>query len=340
MAVAQPACERRHEREMPRQRGACPLCRCDRPGMISTYRYDAIWAGLAELGVVVPEAVRARHAPAAESNLFQCPTCGLQYFFPAIAGDSEFYAEITRPTGYYLGMRYEFGQVASRAGGAVRVLDLGCGQGAFLRLLTTRWPDLKPVGVDHNRAALDDLRAAGIEIHECDVARFAEREPEAFDIVCAFQILEHAQDPRALLSAAVRLVAPRGRLFISVPNRHRLVRDSFEPLDCPPHHLTRWSAEQFREIAAQFDLSLESVSFEPPTLSYARVPHWRAAERTFALLGPRVARTAARANIRIRLPRFRHERNLKKGAYLRNGLVAHTMLAEFTRDPRRRVIGP
>ena len=204
----------------------------------------------------MPEAVRARHAPAAESNLFQCPTCGLQYFFPAIAGDSEFYAEITRPTGYYLGMRYELGEVASRAGGAVRVLDLGCGQGAFLRLLSTRWPDLKPVGVDHNRAALDDLKADGIEIHVCDVARFAEREPEAFDIVCAFQILEHAQDPRALLSAAVRLVAPRGRLFISVPNRHRLVRDSFEPLDCPPHHLTRWSAEQFREIAAQLTYRL------------------------------------------------------------------------------------
>lgn len=296
---------------------------------VSTFQYNDIWEGLFRSGARFSADVIARHTPAPATTLYECSACGLQFFVPSIAGDAEFYGQLMASLAYYVPVRYEFGQVDSRLNGAASVLDLGCGQGAFLRAVKFNRPGIRAVGVDSNVAALTGLRSHGIEVYTEDAADFADREPHAFDVVCAFQLLEHVPSPVSLFASAVRLLRPSGRLFISVPNRNRALREPLEPLDCPPHHVTRWSPAQLRQLAENFGLSLASVSLEPPSLSIARAPYWRSAERRLERYGPQAARLMARMNIRLRVPRRWHDWKVSHGVYAQQGIVAHTMLAEF-----------
>lgn len=309
---------------------SCPLCHCSEAAVVCLYQYDAIWERLSGLGARFSGDVIARHTPGPIASLHQCAQCGLQYFSPSVPGNPVFYCELMASIAYLPG-RYEFDVVAGQLRGAGSVIDLGCGQGGFLRTLKARRPDLRLAGVDHNANAIAGLRADGIEGHTGDVTDFASREEDSFDVVCAFQILEHVGDPMSLVKAAARLLSPFGRLFVSVPHRERLLREPLEPLDCPPHHVTRWSPDQFKYLAQNLGLALESVSFETPHLSDVRVRHWRDAERWFGRCGPRTALLAARVNSRLRVPQRKHVWSVRRGTYPGRGVFAHTMLAELRR---------
>ena len=73
-----------------------------------------------------------------------------------------------------------------------------------------------------------------------------------FDVVCAFQVLEHVADPLAFIAEAKARLNPGGLLFIGVPNRESYVgrlRDF--PLDMPPHHVMRWSRRALAALACR-----------------------------------------------------------------------------------------
>lgn len=59
-------------------------------------------------------------------------------------------------------------------------------------------------------------------------------------------------------------LAPGGRLYVSAPHRNRTFRDGLEPLDHPPHHVSRWSPHEFQQLADRFRLTLSGVAIEPP----------------------------------------------------------------------------
>jgi SAM-dependent methyltransferase len=83
-------------------------------------------------------------------------------------------------------------------------------------------------------------------------------------LVTAFEVLEHVPDPAAFFREAAALVAPGGYLAIAVPNNegaHRLC--SLEPLQWPPHHLTRWRAADLRRLGERNGLELASLEGDP-----------------------------------------------------------------------------
>jgi SAM-dependent methyltransferase len=228
--------------------------------------------------------------------------------------------------------RWEFDVVAGKLSGSGPVVDLGCGDGAFIRQIKQRLPELRIVGVDQNADAVERLHADGIEAYATDATDLAGLEPQSFDAVCAFQILEHAPDSMSLVRAARDLLSPAGRLFISVPNRERVGRDELEPLDCPPHHVTRWAPGQFEYLADVVGLTLYSVAFEAPEFSKVRTMHRRNVERALAWLDPRAAFQVGRAYAKLRAPQRAYERNVRTGAYGRREEFGHTMLAELGRS--------
>ncbi len=100
-----------------------------------------------------------------------------------------------------------------------RVLEVGCGAGRFLRALSAARPGLLRVGCDVSRNALAQLAAEAPEIE----IRALEREgrlPAAdaeFDAVLALDVLEHLEDPDAMLAESWRVLAPGGVLHLYVP---------------------------------------------------------------------------------------------------------------------------
>jgi SAM-dependent methyltransferase len=99
-----------------------------------------------------------------------------------------------------------------------RVLEVGCGGGRFLRALTEVRPELQLVGCDVSRSALGQLARAAPGIETRVVA--GEALPAAdgeFDAVLALDVLEHLEDPDAMLAELARVLSPAGALHLHVP---------------------------------------------------------------------------------------------------------------------------
>jgi SAM-dependent methyltransferase len=100
-----------------------------------------------------------------------------------------------------------------------RVLDVGCGQGELLRAIADR-VDCALTGVDfaiRRLRGLDDLGAhARLVAH--DLARPLPFADHAFDVAFCTETLEHLKRPDLALAEIRRVLAPGGRLVLSVPN--------------------------------------------------------------------------------------------------------------------------
>ena len=95
------------------------------------------------------------------------------------------------------------------------VLDLGCGRGGLVELL---WRNVRlATGVDPDPPSLAQHRAAGMPV----IRAVGEKLPfagESFDIVVCVWVLEHLEDPRAVLNEVARVLRPGGHFFFLTPN--------------------------------------------------------------------------------------------------------------------------
>jgi 2-polyprenyl-3-methyl-5-hydroxy-6-metoxy-1,4-benzoquinol methylase len=109
-----------------------------------------------------------------------------------------------------------------------RVLDVGCGEGAWAGSLRARGAAAL-VGIEPNprAATVAADRYDVVHLGAVESAALADLGGEAFDLVLFADVLEHLVDPWAVLRQARSWVADEGVLGISVPNlRHvRVVAD-------------------------------------------------------------------------------------------------------------------
>lgn len=221
-----------------------------------------------------------RNAPGEETSLFECGCCGVHFFDRAVAGDAEFYHALGQSPKYYSSWKWEFGWVRSRLPPSAKVLDIGCGSGDFLAAIA---PGVRrAVGLDRSPVAVALARARGLEAVEGDLSDRVAGFEGAFDVVCAFHVLEHLPEPVPFLGLLRRCLRPGGSLFLSVPNRMRSGRASLEPLDCPPHHLTRWSPSSLERFAGCGGLRVAELATEPVDVS---IPRDRLRQRILSATG-------------------------------------------------------
>jgi 2-polyprenyl-3-methyl-5-hydroxy-6-metoxy-1,4-benzoquinol methylase len=100
------------------------------------------------------------------------------------------------------------------------LLDVGCGSGAFGRLLRSRRSDMELWAVEPDPAS---AQAAERGFDHVIRGIFPdERLPEAtFDVVLCADVLEHMTEPEGALRAAVSVLARGGIMVASIPNvRH------------------------------------------------------------------------------------------------------------------------
>ena len=175
----------------------------------------------------------------------------------------------------------------ARAGAspATRIFDFGCSQGALLATLVKKgYP--KVVGFDRSASAAADGRARwNLDIETGDFAAFVARHAGTFDIVHAANVLEHVVEPRPILVELRRLLAPGGRLVVSVPNARSLqvrVAGTRSPVIDPPHHLQYYGPASFARLvtSAGFSITHLATDFWAPAsdlyLNMKGVPLWAA----------------------------------------------------------------
>jgi SAM-dependent methyltransferase len=155
-----------------------------------------------------------------------------------------------------------------------RVLDVGCGNGAFLMGLLQHH-DAEAWGLDIARGALDQLarldgrlRLVAGELHQADLPE------EHFDLITLWHALEHDGDPVGVLRRAGQLLRPGGSLVAEVPNAAgliaRLCGRCWLGWDLP-RHLVHFSAATLRRTALKAGLDRVRVwrqyTLEPVCLS-------------------------------------------------------------------------
>lgn len=110
-------------------------------------------------------------------------------------------------------------QVVELVGADKRVLDVGCWTGDLGRVLQRRGCTVSGFEIDAEAAAVAAEHLGRVVVGNLDRESLLDHfEPGTFDAVVFADVLEHLYDPRAALEDAVKLLAPGGRVVISIPN--------------------------------------------------------------------------------------------------------------------------
>jgi SAM-dependent methyltransferase len=127
--------------------------------------------------------------------------------------------------------------IASLTTKSDRILDIGCGNGSILRHLRgLGYTDLH--GLEISRYAIQRLRAEGIEMHYGSLPLIPL--PNAsFDVVIASQVLEHVIRRRRFAREIRRVLRPKGRAFVFVPD------NCLGPIS-EPEHVIKYDARSLR----------------------------------------------------------------------------------------------
>ena len=132
-----------------------------------------------------------------------------------------------------------------------RYLDVGCGSGASLG--TARALGWRVAGIEIDLAAAEKARRFTDRIHVGDVLS-APFDPESFDVVTAFHVLEHVPDPIAVLRRMLVWLSPGGLVIVEVPNAGGLGARLFGRAWCGlelPRHLSHFTVESLMRAVQQ-----------------------------------------------------------------------------------------
>jgi O-antigen chain-terminating methyltransferase len=172
-------------------------------------------------------------------------------FLQAHRGDSQ---EILERVGVYLELFRE----------AAPVLDLGCGRGELLRLLTQA--GIQAWGVDADPSAVAFCRQLGLEAHQQDaLAALEEQEAESLGGIAAVHLVEHL--PAALwmrlFAEAARVLRPGGVFAVESPNPETL-RVGGGGFWLDPTHQRPVHPEAARFVAEAVGLEVVEIRFLHP----------------------------------------------------------------------------
>lgn len=105
--------------------------------------------------------------------------------------------------------------VRSHVAPPAEILDVGCGNGAFLRVAKER--GYRAVGYDISEAAVRLSRARGFEAYSGDLATLAGERVERFALATLWDVIEHVEEPARLLGQCSPLLKSRGHLLVKTP---------------------------------------------------------------------------------------------------------------------------
>ncbi len=118
---------------------------------------------------------------------------------------------------------YRFLALEPYVAGASRCIELGCADGRMTGRLRERVGSLTAVDGTEQYAVAVRRRFPDVEV-VC--ALFEELEPDgSYDVAVLGHVLEHVDDPVAVLRQAAGFLAPGGRAIVTVPNAGSLHRE-------------------------------------------------------------------------------------------------------------------
>lgn len=188
----------------------CILCEQQNLARLQEVRASDLIALYGKMGVCV------EHILKSDLEYWQCKDCDVRFFVlkngEIPTGDDEFYTSLIKNSWYYMSEKNEYEFAMKFINSGARVLEVGCGAGAFGKKLKGR---AEYVGLEFSSKAKELAMENGVEIHNILVQDFVAQckndDAKGFDVACSFQVLEHTADPHLFIKSQIAcLDANRG----------------------------------------------------------------------------------------------------------------------------------
>jgi len=162
-------------------------------------------------------------------------------------------------------------RIVARCGSAGTLLDVGSGLGVFpARMTEAGWsvtaldPDERAIAHIRERAPVEGVVADFLADPLEDLGRF--------DLVTLNKVLEHVQDPRAMLRRCGAFLAPGGTVYVEVPDAEAAAAEGPEREEFFIEHLHVFSAASVALLAAAAGLRVASIErLQEPSTKYTLV---------------------------------------------------------------------
>jgi SAM-dependent methyltransferase len=189
------------------------------------------------------------------SDGWQCPVChfapveidGFPAFAPELAEKSDgFHASLFSELAPLEAMNFWFRSrnqliiwaISKYFPELTSFLEIGCGTGYVLSSIEHEFPDIKLCGSEIFSSGLGYAKK---RIHACELYQMDARKipfEEEFDVIGAFDVLEHIQEDERVLSEMYRAVRPGGGIIMTVP-QHDFLWSRSDEYAC---HVRRYSS--------------------------------------------------------------------------------------------------
>lgn len=135
------------------------------------------------------------------------------------------------------------------------LLDIGCANGDFPRLMKRRGWNVAAVEVSENAASISDFPVLRQDFSDVDNI-----EP-AYEVVTAFAVLEHSHDPMAFFRNAYSALVPGG-VFVFLVTNFDSISSRYLYREDVPRHLYFFSERTVRGYSKRTGFDLLSVAYD------------------------------------------------------------------------------
>lgn len=145
--------------------------------------------------------------------------------------------------------------------GAKALLDIGCGEGYGVYYLANFAKEA--IGIDYDNSiinyAKDKYKKENLAFYKIDINDLDSLKAK-FDIICAFQFIEHVRDTKKFLDDIRNLLNPQGAFICSTPNR----LDASPHSDKPSHkfHVKEYLFHEFKELLAGYFTKIDMLGLK------------------------------------------------------------------------------
>lgn len=191
---------------------------------------------------------------------YYCSSSGVRWYSPMTLGEADYYSALAETYSWYYNSDSWDKKLALKLLDALRpgnVLEVGCGDGAFLELLQRR--GIRAAGVDLNQKAVMRANSRGLTAATPDQANIIAANVDA---LCLLQTIEHSPDPSAMLRWYITKHQPT-HILLSAPCFDGLLGRTRDPLSWPPHHATAWSCKGMHTLGALLGYKVAEVYYSP-----------------------------------------------------------------------------
>lgn len=136
-----------------------------------------------------------------------------------------------------------------------RILEIGCGTGHNLAMLS-QFGKVDALELDDEARALAEKRL-GRKVMSAPLPELAGVQNARYDLIGAFDVIEHIDDDAAALASIATRLKPGGKLVMTVPAHQWM----WSAHDVANHHKRRYSKRALKRLIEQSPLKLDRLGY-------------------------------------------------------------------------------